>query len=251
MDGHVQLHHAYTHTGADVKTMFFGAIWELPQLYRGIGYTFHKLGLLLSGMVIRILEISLMEFNFSVFPWQFWALRAFMTAEFWISYSNGKLVPFFISFVLTLWFSTFLVLSSHDFEEFYEDPNGGYHEDWGIFQLQNCHDMTIVGNKHLDMLFSAGLSSHRAHHLFPYQHSGFANIATEELIKKHLPDFGMEWHRPKNFWTERAPYVFGFCFLHPTIGMEDVGFVRQHLSFTGVFKTVKFIATGFFGINAV
>lgn len=250
-DGHVALHHAHTHTGADVKTMFFSGIWILPPLYRTIGYTLHKFGLAMTGMIIRCLEISCVEFNLGIFPIMFWLTRFFITAEFYFAYQAGKIVPFFIAFVGTLWFNSFLVLSSHDFEEFYEDPDGGHHPDWGIFQLNNCHDMWITGSKYIDIFLSAGLSSHRSHHLFPYQPSGFANIVSEEPIRKILPDFGLEWHKPKCFWTERAPYVFKFCFMHPTIGMENMSFWLQHIHPMGIFNTIKFILTGFIGFNAV
>jgi len=178
-------------------------------------------------------------------------MRSYLMAEFWIFFLNGKTWEFLIQFTIALWFNTFLVLSSHDFEEF-EQHSATYREDWGVYQVENSHDLAIVFNKWLDVLFSAGLSSHRAHHLLPFQTSGFSNIVSESVIKELLPEYGLEWIAPKNFWTHRVPVVFHFCFLYPTRGVDPkTPFWEEQFSYEGFKKLVRYMVKGFVGIGSI
>jgi len=250
-DGHVMLHHTYTHTGADIKTSIFAGMWNLPSILRFPGYTVHKFGQTMSGMIIRAFEFIILEFNFNDFHWSIWIMRSFLMAEFWIFFLNGKTWEYMIQFTLTLWFNTFLVLSSHDFEEF-EDHTATYRDDWGVYQVENSHDLTLVFNKYLDVLFSAGLSPHRAHHLLPHQTSGFSNVVSESVIKEVLPNYGLEWIAPKNFWTHRVPVVFRFCFMIPTRGVDkNVGFWEEQFSMDGLKKCLRYMVKGFVGIGSI
>lgn len=250
-DGHVMLHHAYTHTGADIKTSIFGGMWNLPPLLRFPGFTVHKLGQTLSGMLIRAYEFICLEYSVRDFHWSIWVMRTYVMLEVLIFAAHGKTLEFLVQFTLTLWLNTFLVLSSHDFEEFESVP-ATPRQDWGYFQVENSHDLTLVGNRWLDVLFSAGLSPHRAHHLLPYQTSGFCNVLSEDAIRQVLPDFGMEWLPTKNFWTERVPYVFHFCFVYPTNGIPpETGFWEEHLQVQGWAKTALYMIKGFIGIGSI
>ena len=52
-DGHVLIHHAYTQSDADVKRGFFGGMMGIPRLLRVPVHTLHKLGHVLTGMLVR------------------------------------------------------------------------------------------------------------------------------------------------------------------------------------------------------
>lgn len=158
---------------------------------------------------------------------------------------------FVIQFTLSIWFNTFLVLSSHDFEDFNKGP-AAPRKDWGLYQVENSHDLSMVGNRWLDVLFSAGLSPHRAHHLLPYQTSGFSNIISEDAIKSILPEYGLEWVEAKNFWTERVPFVFRFCFLFPTVGLDpSAGFWEEHMRVQPFVDLAVYMVKGFIGIGSI
>ncbi len=51
-DGHVLLHHPYLGSGADVKKTFFDSMLRLHPVLRIPGYTLHKLGIALTGLII-------------------------------------------------------------------------------------------------------------------------------------------------------------------------------------------------------
>ncbi len=51
--------------------------------------------------------------------------------------------------------------------------------DWAARQICLSYDLSVVGNRWIDLFLSAGLSPHRVHHVLPYQGSGFANLASE------------------------------------------------------------------------
>lgn len=249
-DGHVMLHHAYTHTRADIKTSLFGGMWKLPMLLRFPAFTIHKFGQVF-GTIVRAINILFIQQQIDFFAIDIWITRIFLIVEIILFASQGKTSDYVVQFVFSLWLNTFLVLSSHDFEDFMGHeavPN----KDWGVFQVENSHDLTIIGNKWLDVLFTAGLSPHRAHHLLPYQTSGFANVVSESVIKELLPEFGLEWIPAKNFWTERCPAVFRFCFLYPTNGVKaGTSFLEEHLDPSMYVQFVKYCAAGFVGIGAI
>ena len=62
-------------------------------------------------------------------------------------------------------------------------------DDWGVHQIDTAYDLKVVGIRHVDCFLSAGLSSHRVHHVVPYQRSGFANIATEDVLREEAAKF--------------------------------------------------------------
>merc|ERR1719491_41272 len=72
----------------------------------------------------------------------------------------------------------------------------------------NAHDLSIVGNPWIDCFLSAGLSPHRAHHVLPYQRSGFANIYSEKHLAAAAQNHGLPWLPAKNFFTEIFPLIF-------------------------------------------
>lgn len=40
--------------------------------------------------------------------------------------------------------------------------------DWGDFQIANALDMEVTGNAYIDCFLTAGLGTHRVHHVLPY-----------------------------------------------------------------------------------
>ena len=104
--------------------------------------------------------------------------------SWWPSCLAGDFWPWALQFVATLWSSTFLIVSSHDFEDDTDEHAATNTEDWGMHQLEEAYDLKVVGNRYVDCFLSAGLSSHRVHHVLPYQRSGFANITTEERVAR-------------------------------------------------------------------
>jgi hypothetical protein len=40
-------------------------------------------------------------------------------------------------------------------------------QDWGVFQVKNSFDMSVVGNQYIDIFLTAGLGTHRVHHVLP------------------------------------------------------------------------------------
>jgi hypothetical protein len=259
-DGHVMLHHAYTQSAADVKTSFFFSMLSLPTIWRIPGYTLHKLGNMLLGNLARGLQIQFSErSDIGIFHESFWYMRALLMIEFWGSVYTGHLGAWFAQYFMSLWFNTWMVLSSHEFEH-YGNENPG--KDWGRFQVENSYDMVIVGNPYIDLFLSAGLSPHRAHHLLPCQPSGLANIASEPIIRETMKEFGMEWVRPKNFWVDRLPIIMDFVFNSPMI-IPNTGeikrkrlpgfgpWVQEQVSFEAVLDFVVYVVKGTIGIGAV
>jgi len=68
--------------------------------------------------------------------------------------------------------------------------------------------MTVTGNQYVDIFLTAGLGTHRVHHVLPGQKSGFANIISEPVIMEVCKEFKVEWVPTKNFVTERLPFLF-------------------------------------------
>ena len=127
-DGHVLLHHPYLGSGADVKKTFFDGMLRLHPVLRIPGYTLHKLGICLTGLSMRALELARFEKpkdKGKAAPplpplsglLDFWLIRGLLVVEFAACLATGHIVAWLVQFVLTLWFNTFLVVASHDFEE--------------------------------------------------------------------------------------------------------------------------------------
>jgi Fatty acid desaturase/Cytochrome b5-like Heme/Steroid binding domain len=213
-DGHVLLHHPYLGSGADVKKTFFDGMLRLHPLLRVPGYTLHKLGICLSGLPLRGREIARFEAPRGHAPVRadFWLIRAWILAEFAACLVTGHVVAWLIQFAVTLWYNTFLVVASHDFEE--AEPEGDLavipgplRDDWAARQIGLSYDLSIVGNRWIDLFLSAGLSPHRVHHVLPFQGSGFANLATEAAVRDVCTAAGLTWERPRNLIFGRFPAV--------------------------------------------
>jgi fatty acid desaturase len=218
----VLLHHPYMGSGADVKKTFFDGMLRLHPLLRIPGYTLHKFGICMLGLSLRGRELAKFENPGRKAPVRldFWFVRAWLVAEFAACAATGHLVAWLVQFFVTLWFNTFLVVASHDFEDD-EDPEAvpaHLRDDWAANQICLSYDLTIVGNRWIDLFLSAGLSPHRVHHVLPYQGSGFANLATEATVREVCAEAGIAWARPRNLLLDRFPAVLTHYLLCPVKG---------------------------------
>ena len=220
-DGHVLLHHPYLGSGADVKKTFFDGMLRLHPILRIPGYTLHKLGICLTGLALRGREIVKFETRGEV-PARvdFWVIRAWIVIEFAACLATGHIAAWLVQFAITLWFNTFLVVASHDFEE---ESTGAelaaipetLRGDWAARQICLSYDLSVVGNRWIDLFLSAGLSPHRVHHVLPYHGSGFANLATEATVREVCAEAGIAWARPRNLFFDRFPAVIKHYLLCP------------------------------------
>jgi len=221
-DGHVLLHHPYLGSGADVKKTFFDGMLRLHPLLRVPGYTLNKLGICLSGLSLRAREVAKFEHPGRLTPIRadFWLIRAWIVIEFAACLATGHIVAWLVQFILTLWVNTFLVVASHDFEEsapeaelaLIPDP---LRDDWAARQICLSYDLSVVGNRWIDLFLSAGLSPHRVHHVLPYQGSGFANLVSEDAVRQVCAEAGIAWARPRNLIFDRFPAVMRHYLLCP------------------------------------
>lgn len=227
-DGHVLLHHPYLGSGADVKKTFFDSMLQLHPALRIPGYTLHKLGIALTGLAFRAREIAKFERprqaesgSPDAIRTDFWLIRAWIVVEFVACLVTGHIVAWLVQFVITLWFNTFLVVASHDFEdestpeeELAAIPEP-LRDDWAAQQIGLSYDLTVVGNRWVDLFLSAGLSPHRVHHVLPWQGSGFANLASERTVREVCAEVGIAWVRPRNLIFNRFPAVMKHYLLCP------------------------------------
>ena len=90
----------------------------------------------------------------------------------------------------------------------------------------------VIGNRYVDCFLSAGLSSHRVHHVLPFQRSGFANIVTEDVLREEAAKFGVEWLPAKSFVTDRLPKLCRTYLLSPSrlAKEQNWGVLREHFS---------------------
>ncbi|MBV9512726.1 MAG: fatty acid desaturase [Mycobacteriaceae bacterium] len=265
-DGHTLLHHPHTQSEVDIKKNVFTMMMRLPRLYRIPVHTVHKFGHMLCGMTIRVVDVVRITRKVGVEQlygnWRN-ALPHFIGSSGVRLLLLGEMIAFVIAgdfwawvlqFVVTLWVSTFLIVASHDFEEQTgtEQRRAGT-EDWGIQQLEDAYDLKVVGNRYVDCFLSAGLSSHRVHHVLPYQRSGFANIATEEVLRDEAATFGVRWLPAKSFVTDRLPKLCRTYLLSRSRQAEERnwGFVREHCSAGALKTSVAYAAGGFVGLGSV
>ena len=238
-DGHVLLHHPYLGSGADVKKTFFDSMLRLHPALRIPGYTLHKLGICLTGLSLRAREIS--KFEHPTEKTQsgtpslrdasradFWLIRALIVAEFALCLGTGHILAWLVQFFLTLWFNTFLVVASHDFEEETTEEELAVipeplRNDWAAHQICLSYDLSVVGNRWIDLFLSAGLSPHRVHHVLPWQGSGFANLASEAAVRQVCAAAGIAWERPRNLILERFPAVIKHYLLRPAKAARPQG----------------------------
>lgn len=229
-DGHVLLHHPYLGSGADVKKTFFDSMLRLHPVLRIPGYTLHKLGICLTGLAFRAREIAKFErpredgpdaaFTPDAIRTDFWIIRAWIVIEFVACLATGHIVVWLVQFFITLWFNTFLVVASHDFEESATEEELAaipepLREDWAAQQICLSYDLSVVGNRWIDIFLSAGLSPHRVHHVLPWQGSGFANLASEDTVREVCAEVGIAWERPRNLIFGRFPAVMKHYLLCP------------------------------------
>ncbi|WP_067548293.1 fatty acid desaturase [Nocardia crassostreae] len=263
-DGHALLHHPHTQSEVDIKKNVFTMMTRVPVLYRIPVHTLHKLGHTLTGMIMRLLDVCRLTRKVGIkdmygtwggalphFIGSF-AVRFLLVGEFLVFLIMGDIWAWVLQFVISLWVSTFLVVASHDFEMDTEEIESDT-EDWAINQLEQAYDLKVVGNRYVDCFLSAGLSSHRVHHVLPYQRSGFANIATEDVVREEAAKFGVEWLPAKSFFTDRFPKQVRVYLLSRSDEAKERnwGFVREHLS-PGALKTsAVYTVQGFTGIGTV
>ena len=225
-DGHVLLHHPYMGSGADVKKTFFDGMLRLHPILRVPGYTLHKLGICLTGLSMRARELAKFERpqgGKAPNRADFWIIRAWIVIEFAACLLTGHIVAWLVQFFLTLWFNTFLVVASHDFEEAETEAElevipEPLRNDWAARQICLSYDLSVVGNRWIDLFLSAGLSPHRVHHVLPYHGSGFANLATEDTVREVCTQAGIAWERPRSLFFDRFPAVikhYLFCPVKP------------------------------------
>ncbi|GEM34246.1 fatty acid desaturase [Nocardia neocaledoniensis] len=263
-DGHALLHHPHTQSEVDIKKNVFTMMMQVPRLYRVPVHTVHKFGHLLTGMIIRLLDVCRLTRKVGIKDmygtWRgalphfigSFGVRFLLVAEFVAFTVAGDFWAWALQFVITLWISTFMVVASHDFEV----PTEELHtetEDWAVNQLEQAYDLTVVGNKYVDCFLSAGLSSHRVHHVLPFQRSGFANIATEDVVREESAKFGVEWLPAKSFFGDRFPKLCRTYLLAPSREAEENrwGLVREHCAPTALKTCVTYTVQGFTGIGTV
>ncbi|WP_330181815.1 fatty acid desaturase [Nocardia sp. NBC_01503] len=263
-DGHALLHHPHTQSEVDIKKNVFTMMTRIPRLYRMPIHTIHKFGHTVTGMTIRLLDVCRLTRKVGIKDmYGTWggALPHFI-GSFGVRFLLlGELIAFIImgdfwawalQFVISLWISTFLVVASHDFEEEVEEIEVDT-EDWGINQIEQAYDLKVIGNRYVDCFLSAGLSSHRVHHVLPYQRSGFANIATEDVLREEAAKFGVEWLPAKSFFTDRFPKQIQTYLLSASDDAKEQnwGFFREHFAPSALKTCVVYTVQGFTGIGTV
>ena len=253
-DGHVLLHHPYLGSGADVKKTFFDSMLGLHPVLRVPGHTLHKLGITLTGLSLRGREIAKFErpkvdeksdkqdenndtqveksdtqFVPDAARIDFWLIRGMILVELGLCLATGHIVAWLMQFFLTLWFNTFLVVASHDFEDSKNDEEElaaipePLRNDWAAHQICLSYDLSVVGNRWIDLFLSAGLSPHRVHHVLPWQGSGFSNLASEAKVREVCEQAGITWERPRNLILERFPAVIKHYLLCPVKAAPPLG----------------------------
>jgi hypothetical protein len=265
-DGHVLIHHTFTQSDADVKRGFFGGMMGVPRLFRMPAHTLHKLGHVTTGMFIRGFELEfepdndehqgVPQYTRSKFGrttlWNFWIVHTWLRVELCLALYFGVGWSWLGQFCTCLWLNTLMVVSSHDFTEQYDSDT----RDWARFQLLNAHDMTIVGNPYIDVFLSAGLSPHRAHHILPYQKSGFANIYSSQYVAVAAKQHGLPWLPAKNFFTDIFPIIFKMYLWSPVSDPiirkpHYDSFFAEHTHLACYNYTVNYILAGFKGIGSL
>jgi Cytochrome b5-like Heme/Steroid binding domain len=266
IDGHSLMHHPYTQSKADVKTNVFTAMMELPRYYRVPLHTLHKLAHVLTGMLVRTVEISSYAVRFGVHNfygnWQRGLLhyvgmafmRVLLLGELILFTLHGDLIAWLAQFVLTTWLSTFLIVASHDFEvdESVETEQIA-EQDWAVFQINSSYDLTMIGNPYIDCFLSAGLSPHRVHHVLPYQRSGFANVLSEEIVREEAEKLGVSWLAPKNFFYDRLPLLVKHYLLEQSrmADEKNFGLLKEHFHPKALTTSFNYILKGFAGIGSI
>jgi hypothetical protein len=148
--------------------------------------------------------------------------------------------------------NTMMVVSSHDFVDVFEKGA----KDWGRYQLLNSHDMSLTGNPWVDCFLSAGLSPHRAHHIFPYQRSGFANVYSNTVLAEAAKEHGLPWLKAKNYYLEIFPKIFKMYLWSPVCDPvsrknKHASFIEEHADPACYKYIADYIIAGFYGIGSL
>ncbi|MDF0529088.1 cytochrome b5 domain-containing protein [Tsukamurella sp. 8F] len=263
-DGHALLHHPHTQSEVDIKKNVFTFMMDLPRGFRVPVHTLHKFGHTVTGMFVRMLEICKLTRKVGMADmygsWRgglphfigAFGTRFLLLGEMVLFLVMGDFWAWALQFVVTLWVSTFLVVASHDFEVETEEIEVNT-DDWAVNQLEQAYDLKVVGNRYVDCFLSAGLSSHRAHHVLPFQRSGFANIASEDVIREEAAKFGVEWLPAKSFFADRLPKQVATYLLAPSRPAQEqgLGFWREHFSPSALRTCADYTVKGFTGIGTV
>lgn len=262
-DGHSLMHHPYTQSEVDIKKNVFTFMLELPRAYRVPVHTVHKIGHVLTGMFARSIEILILSIKCGVEDmYGSWGrglphfigvfgMRFLLLGELILFCLYGDWGVWLAQFTLTLWLSTFMIVVSHDFEE--ETEIDLSEPDWGLLQIKNSYDLTMIGNKYIDCFLSAGLSPHRVHHVLPYQRSGFANLVSEAIVREEAEKLGVIWLEPKNFWVDRLPSMVKHYLFSPSRMAQDRGFglLKEHFHPQALAVTADYLVKGFAGIGSI
>ncbi|MGJ3248170.1 MAG: cytochrome b5 domain-containing protein [Elainellaceae cyanobacterium] len=265
IDGHTLMHHPYTQSEVDVKRNVFTAMMDLPCYYRIPLHTIHKLGHVLVGMFVRSFEMCAYAIKHGVHDfygsWQrglphylgMLGMRVLLLAELLVFAWFGDFGAWFVQFVLTVWISTFMIVASHDFEEEESEADLNEGQDWAVFQIKNSYDLTMIGNKYVDCFLSAGLSPHRVHHVLPFQKSGFANIASEAIVREEAEKLGIAWVQPKNFFGDRLLIMAQHHLLSPSrmAKEKNLGLFSEHLHPKALKESIQYVFKGFIGIGSI
>ena len=263
-DGHALLHHPHTQSEVDIKKNVFTFMMDLPRWYRIPIHTIHKFGHAVTGMTFRLIDVCNLTRKVGIaqmygsargglphFIGAF-GMRFLLLAEMIAFIVAGDFWAWLLQFVVTMWISTFLVVASHDFEMDADEVETDT-DDWAINQLEQAYDLKITGIRYVDCFLSAGLSSHRVHHVLPYQRSGFANIWCEDLVAEEAARFGVEWLPAKSFVADRFPkQVVTYLGAKSRTAQEnDWGFFREHFSPTMLKTCADYTVKGFTGVGTV
>lgn len=258
-DGHTLIHHQYTMSGCDVKKGFFGPIMTLPRLVRIPVHTMARFGQFVCGIFIRGYIVNSSWVKLHLIPpdsamaiyLPFWIVRTLLVGEMVVFFSAGLWYAWLLQYTITLWISTFQVVNGHDFDEDRSKPDFTVGQDWAAFQVKNACDTSYTGNVWFDCWLSAGLGSHRIHHVLPYQRSGYANIVSESILKRCAQENGIEWLPTENFFMDNLPdllrkYFFGIA-KHP----GATNFWTEHFSISALKACAWHIASGFMGEGSI
>lgn len=266
IDGHSLLHHPFTQSEVDIKKNVFTFMLELPRYYRVPIHTIHKIAHVMTGMLVRAIEISILSLKVGVKDmygsWPLglphfigtFAMRFLLLGELILFALNGDFIAWLGQFFVTLWISTFMIVASHDFEiEKPKEKQNWAEKDWAVLQIENSYDLTMIGNKYVDCFLSAGLSPHRVHHVLPQQKSGFANIISEDIVREEAEKFDVEWLQPKNFFFDRLPILINFYLGVPSrmAKEKDFGLLKEHFHPEALKTTADYLIKGFTSIGSI
>jgi len=265
VDGHTLMHHPHTQSEADIKRNVFTAMMELPRWYRLPLHTVHKIGHLVSGMFVRCFEMTWYAIRYdvkyiyrtrrrsSLHYLGMYTVKILLFVELVLFWQHDLLLAWFLQFVITVWISTFLIVASHDFEDDQAAELPTQDDDWAAFQIENAYDLSLTGNRYADAFLSSGLSPHRVHHVLPYQKSGFANIASEQIVREESEKWGLQWQRPKQFFIERVPLIARQYLLSPSRRAREnnLGQMPEHFSWDAMKDSARYVGSGFMGVGSI